>query len=198
MKHLRFHRRARLLDTMSDYIEVLRTTADAAAAALLAVTPEAAAARPARGGWSAKEIVGHLIDSAAHNHQRFVRARWQDDLVFPGYAQDEWVAVQRYHEAPWEELVTLWRDYNRHLARVMAATPAAVRRREHRRHNLHEIAWRPVPPDSPATLDYFMRDYVEHLQHHLRQMEAVLQIDPLIGRVPTGWAGATQRPPRDA
>lgn len=103
-----------------------------------------------------------------------MRARWQDDLVFPGYAQDAWVEVQRYADAPWPELVTLWREYNRHLARVIDATPSAIRLREHRSHNLHEIAWCTVPADQPATLDYFMRDYVGHLQHHLRQVDALL------------------------
>ena len=68
----------------------------------------------------------------------------------------------------------LWREYNRHLARVMAAVPPEVRGREHRRHNLHEIAWQVVPAGEPATLDYFMADYVGHLRHHLRQIGALL------------------------
>jgi hypothetical protein len=48
--------------------------------------------------------------------------------------------------------------------------PAEARLRERRRHNLHELAWQPVPAETPATLDYFMRDYVLHLHHHLRQI----------------------------
>ena len=43
------------------------------------------AVRPAPGKWSPREIIGHLVDSASINHQRFVRAAFQDDLVFPGY-----------------------------------------------------------------------------------------------------------------
>jgi hypothetical protein len=157
-----------------DYITDLRDTVERTAAHLLGVPAEAAARRPAPGKWSAKEVVGHLIDSASHNHQRFVRAQLEDDLVFPGYAQEEWVRTQHYQDAPWPELVTLWRDYNFHVARVMAAVPPAVRHREHRRHNLHQIAWRTVPAESPATLDYFMRDYVGHLKHHLQQIEALV------------------------
>ena len=116
---------------------------------------------------------GHLIDSAAHNHQRFVRARWQDDLVFNGYQQDQWVATQGYQAAPWLELVDLWASYNFHLARVMRDVPESVRFREHARHNLDELAWQTVPRDRPATLDFFMRDYVAHLQHHLRQIDGM-------------------------
>lgn len=158
---------------MSDYIDDLRATVDRAATTLAAVKPEAAERRPATGGWSPKQILGHLIDSAAVNHQRFVRAQWQD-LIFASYAQEDWVNVQQYQLAPWAELVALWVVYNRHLARVMAAVPAEVRSREQRRHNLHEIAWKPVPAEQPTTLSYLMWDYVEHLKHHLRQIETRL------------------------
>jgi hypothetical protein len=153
-----------------DYIDDLRRTVRHAVPALARVTPEASAERPASGKWSPREIVGHLIDSASNNHRRFVLATVQDDLVFQGYAQDDWVAAQRYQDAPWDELVSLWASFNLHLARVMAAIPETVRTRERTRHNLDQIAFNAVPIDRPATLDYFMRDYVEHLKHHLRQI----------------------------
>jgi hypothetical protein len=149
---------------------LLRAAVDRATPALRALSDADAARRPAPGKWSPKEIVGHLIDSASNNHQRFVRAQLQDDLRFPGYAQDDWVRVQRYQDAPWGELVELWRGFNLHLARLMDAIPEEVRLREHRQHNLHELAWRTVPAEEPTTLDYFLRDYVGHLEHHLRQI----------------------------
>ena len=154
----------------SFYISELRTIVERESARLLGASPDAVERRPAKGGWSAKEVLGHLIDSAAVNHQRFVRAQWQD-LVFAAYAQDDWVEAQKYQEAPWIELVALWREYNRHIARVMAAIPIEVRLKEHRIHNLHEIAMKPAPADQPASLEYLMRDYVEHLQHHLKQID---------------------------
>jgi hypothetical protein len=137
---------------------------------LRAVSEETARRRPSPGKWSAIEIIGHLVDSASNNHQRFVRAQFQDDLVFPGYEQDEWVAAQRYQDAPWLDLLTLWREYNLHIARLIEAMPDDVRLRERRRHNLDKLAWQPISPDQPATLDYFMRDYVAHLHHHLKQV----------------------------
>ena len=145
----------------------LRVAVEGGATALLALSDEESAARRAPGAWSPREVIGHLIDSAANNHGRFVRAQLQDDLVFPGYAQDAWVGAQGYQDASWPDLVALWRAYNLHLARVIERVPEEVRTREHRRHNLHEIAWRPEPADQPATLEYFMRDYVDHLEHHL-------------------------------
>jgi hypothetical protein len=137
---------------------------------LRAIT-DADSARPrAPGKWSPREIIGHLLDSASNNHQRFVRAAQQDDLVFPGYAQEAWVALQRYGTTPWAELLDFWLAYNRHLARVMAYVPEEARRRVRARHNLDEIATHaPRTPDQ-ATLDYFMHDYVDHLELHLGQI----------------------------
>jgi hypothetical protein len=148
----------------------LRTAVDEAAPRLLALSEDEAIRRPAPGKWSPVEVIGHLIDSASNNHQRFVRAQDQNDLVFAGYAQDDWVARQQYQSAPWQELVLLWQLYNRQLARVMSATPREVRERVHHRHNLHHIAFRTVPEDHTTTLDYFMHDYVDHLEHHLAQV----------------------------
>jgi hypothetical protein len=152
------------------YVDDLSRTLEEAVPALKGLSAEASARRPAPGKWSPREIIGHLIDSASNNHQRFVRAQFQDDLVFTGYDQDRWVDVQRYQDAPWTELVDLWAGFNRQLARVMRAVPEAVRLKSHRRHNLHQLAWRPIPAGSPATLDSFMADYVGHLEHHLRQI----------------------------
>jgi hypothetical protein len=126
--------------------------------------------RPAPGKWSPREIVGHLIDSACNNHRRFVTMRDSDDLLADGYAQDEWVSAQRYQDAPWQELVTLWQLYNRHLARVMTFTPAHDRERSRTVHNLEKRAFHPVPSETPVSLGYFMNDYVDHLEHHLRQV----------------------------
>lgn len=138
--------------------------------ALKELSEDASARRPAPDKWSPREVLGHLVDSASNNHGRFVRAQLTDDLVVERYAQDEWVAVQRYQELPWSELVRSWHSFNRHLAHVMAAVPVDVARRPRVRHNLHQAAWAAVPADEPTTLGYFMNDYVDHLEHHLRQI----------------------------
>ena len=155
---------------MPGYVSALRGAIEKAMPRLESMSDEMTSRRPAPGKWSPREIIGHLIDSASNNHQRFVRAQFQDDLVFPGYAQDSWVSTQRYQDAPWNDLLTLWRSFNLHIARAMEAASAEERRRPRPRHNLDELAWRPVPREKPATLEYFMEDYVAHLQHHLRQI----------------------------
>src|ERR1700678_2635437 len=75
------------------------------------------------GGWSRKQVMGHLIDSASNNHQRFVRALLQPSLDFPGYDQDGNVRVQAIQEAEWSLLVSLWAAYNRYLAHLIAHLP---------------------------------------------------------------------------
>jgi DinB family protein len=154
---------------MDDLSRELRETVTSATGALLAIGEKRASVRPAPGKWSRKEILGHLIDSAANNHQRFVRAQLQEDLVFPGYDQDAWVRVQGYQHASWEELVTLWRAYNLHVARVVETADPEECARPRARHNLDAIAFVTVPAREPATLAYLMRDYLAHLKHHLRQ-----------------------------
>ena len=115
-------------------------------------------------------MVGHVIDSASNNHQRFVRAQSQESLVFPGYAQEEWVRAQGYEDEPWPHLVNLWKLYNLHLAHVCERAPESERLRPRREHNLGEIGWAEVSPDEPATLEHLMRDYVGHLKSHLQQI----------------------------
>src|SRR5689334_3349251 len=81
---------------------------------LTAVSEQTASQRPAPGKWSAKETIGHLIDSAANNHQRFVRMQMQKHLELEGYDGDEWVRLERYTDRPWLDVVNLWECYNRH------------------------------------------------------------------------------------
>ncbi|HMW33888.1 MAG TPA: DinB family protein [bacterium] len=120
--------------------------------------------------WSAKQIIGHLIDSAANNHQRFVRAQFGDDLVFPGYDQEKWVKVQRYDLSDWNALINLWNSYNFHIIHVVKQIPESDLFKSRSKHNLDQIAWKTVPVSESVTLDYFIRDYVGHLKNHLDQI----------------------------
>jgi DinB family protein len=151
------------------FLDDFRQTLDRAAQQLLLFSDADASVHPSPGKWSKKEIIGHLLDSASNNHGRFVRAQLQDDLVFAGYDQDEWVRVQRYQSRRWADLVRAWHAYNHQIASVMAAADEDALTRQRVRHNLHELAWQSVPASERATLDYFMRDYVGHLKHHLAQ-----------------------------
>jgi hypothetical protein len=109
--------------------------------------------------WSRKQVLGHLIDSASNNHQRFVRAQIAASLVFPAYAQNEWVATQHYQSEPWRDLVALWASYNRHLLHVIENIPAD------KQNHVCEIG-----ENDPVTLAFLVEDYVKHMEHHLDQI----------------------------
>jgi len=114
------------------------------------------------GGWSCKQVIGHLIDSASNNHQRFVRAALQPSLEFPAYDQNGNVRIQAPQDADWTLLVTLWGAYNRYLAHIIARLPA----------DKLETVCR-VGSNAPVTLSFIASDYVTHMLHHLRQIGAV-------------------------
>jgi hypothetical protein len=113
------------------------------------------------GGWSRKQVIGHLIDSASNNHQRFVRAALQPSLEFPGYDQSGNVRVQAIQEADWTLLVSLWAAYNRYLAHIIAHLPAA------KLETVCRIGTGPA-----VTLGFVASDYLTHLLHHLNQIGA--------------------------
>ena len=158
---------------MQDIASDLRQTVADALVWLRKLPDRADARRPAPNKWSPREIIGHLIDSASINHERFVRAQLQDDLVFPTYEQDLWVAKQRYNEQDWKGLLARWTSFNEQIASVVERISERDMTRPRIDHNLHMIGWRTVAPTTPTTLEYFVNDYVGHLRHHLAQIIAM-------------------------
>lgn len=113
------------------------------------------------GGWSCKQVLAHLIDSASNNHQRFVRASLQSSLEFPAYDQEGNIRVQEPQDADWPLLISLWANYNRYLAHVIARLPAS---------KLETVCR--IGSNPAVTLSFIAEDYVVHLLHHLRQIGA--------------------------
>jgi hypothetical protein len=155
---------------MNDALEDFQQTLNRARELLLSMTEAESEAPRAPGKWSPKEIVGHLIDSAANNHQRFVRAQFTDELIFPGYKQEEWISVQHYQRESWPLLIQLWHSYNLHLLHLISHIPEPKLKKSRSAHNLDLIAWQLVSREKPVTLEYFIRDYIGHMKHHLQQI----------------------------
>ena len=127
---------------------------------LLSAIPDRAASEPPPGGgWSKKQILGHLIDSASNNHQRFVRLQQVETLHLSGYEQDFWVNMQGYNERPWSDIVALWSSYNRHLAHVIRRMDPNTLRRTVK-----------MSPGEQRDLEFFVVDYERHLAAHLKQI----------------------------
>jgi hypothetical protein len=121
------------------------------------IDDQTASQKPAPNKWSPKEIIGHLIDSATNNQQKFIRCIPASGVFFPAYEQDAWVSLQHYNEVPWLELLSLWQALNRHIAHVIRHIPHSA--------YLHNIT---IGNAGPFTLEFIARDYPEHLKHHLR------------------------------
>src|SRR5260370_13656170 len=155
---------------MGQWVEDFKQTIDSASARLAKITESQSEHPRAEEHWSSKQIIGHLIDSAANNHARFVLGQMKDDLVFPGYDQDGWVKTNHYQEASWPQLIEFWRAYNLHLHHVMAHASKEKLNNPCTLHTLQEIAFKAVPKSEPVTLEYLMEDYVVHLKHHLAQV----------------------------
>ncbi|TWU54867.1 DinB superfamily protein [Rubripirellula tenax] len=115
--------------------------------------------RPSLDRWSIIEVLGHLVDSACNNHQRFVRGQESDELVFPKYEQNSWVSKGYYQQSDWVDLVELWSHYNRHLAQVIKHIPES------------QLATPcTITPYETCSLEFIVTDYVTHLNHHLNRI----------------------------
>ena len=144
---------------MKDVAQHLRETIDAVLPLLKSIKDADASLKPRPEKWSNKEIIGHLIDSACNNQQKFVRTMAQTHLDFVGYKQDEWVALQKYNNADWSKLLDIWVAYNHQIAHIIEnVTPSVL---------AHTLSIEGV---GPFTLQFIMTDYAEHLKHHLRQV----------------------------
>jgi len=125
------------------------------------ISEEKSTHRPAPGKWSKKEELGHLIDSAANNHQRFVRMQIENNLSLLQYKQDDWVKLQRYHSLAWREIVQLWQVYNTHLLHIMKHID------ESKMGNVGTF-----PEYGTKTLQFLLDDYVDHMELHLKSILA--------------------------
>ena len=163
----------------------LLSTVEAAVHELRRVSDATASARIRDEAWSVKEIIGHLIDSASNNHQRFVRACEVDVLIGPAYTQDAWVAQQDYQQTSWPDLIAFWRMYNMHLARVIRGLPD----------NRMDMECR-IGSYAPMSLAALVQDYLDHLQHHVRQIHERLKHvggDPLAARSGNNMPSVSER-----
>ncbi len=146
---------------MHELLDEFRLTIADGCQQLARISEAESAVKPAPGKWSKKEIIGHLLDSAANNHQRFVRVLLYDDLELPGYEQERWVAAQGYQDTAWAELLLFWKSYNEHLVRLAARLPAESLARTVR-----------IGGGAAVTLGFLVEDYLRHMQKHLRQILA--------------------------
>jgi hypothetical protein len=144
------------MKTISDKIQ---ETITLARPKLLKIPAENARRKADRDTWSQQEVLGHLIDSALINHQRFVRGAFNLAGNFPGYEQNRWVEFQAYNTRNWPDLIEFWFQVNLHLCRALDALPP-------------EALTNPcnIGKETPLPLSFVIEDYLRHLQMHLEQI----------------------------
>jgi hypothetical protein len=111
--------------------------------------------------WTLKEIMGHLIDSASNNHQRFVRLQITKELIFPDYSQDnsKWLEIEKYNEQNFSDIMLLWKQYNVLLENIIRKVDKS------KLENYWEL------DGDKITLKDLIIDYVRHLKDHLKHFE---------------------------
>ncbi len=139
--------------------EQFRAGLDQVHQALMRVPPEWADLPWRDGGWTRKQIIGHLLDSATNNRQRFVRAAIDGQYAGPTYAQNSWVDAHGYATQPWNTLLSWWEVEHEILMAVVDHIPD------------DKLEARCiVGDDQPVSLRFLIRDYLEHQHWHLKQI----------------------------
>ena len=149
---------------MQPPVEALRHLLDTVPSQLLELSDARASLKPSPEKWSPKEELGHLLDSAANNHQRVVRTLFEDRPAMPGYQQQRWVQVHVYQQREWRELIETWTVLNRQLLMVSAGVADADWSRTCT-----------IAGSRPLTLTYVLTDYVAHMVHHLAHIKEAKQ-----------------------
>lgn len=109
--------------------------------------------------WTLKEIIGHLVDSASNNHQRFVRLQFGSLDQFPLYEAEPWVAAQHYADFDKEQLLNLWQSYNELIMHIAFRTPEDALKN----------VWN--TQGKALHLDFLITDYFEHLREHIEHFK---------------------------
>ena len=145
---------------MQPPVEALRHLLETVPAELAELSDATAAVKPSPEKWSPKQELGHLLDSAANNHQRIVRTLLEDQPAMPGYEQQRWVQAHAYQKRDWRELVDTWTALNRQLLMVAA--------------RVADSDWTrtcTVAGSVPVTLTYVLQDYIGHMFNHLTHIK---------------------------
>ncbi len=113
---------------------------------------------------SVKEIVGHMVDSVSNNTHRIVHLQYQESpFEFPNYAtfgnNDRWIAIQKYQEANWHELVQLWKYAHLHFAYVI----------QHINPEKLQNEWI-SEQNKKVTLEEMIEDFPRHFNLHINEI----------------------------
>ena len=110
--------------------------------------------------WSKKEILGHLIDSAINNLQRFTEIQYAEKpYKTRPYNQDALVKYNDYQNKNNQNLFDLWLHLNRHILEII------------KKQTDKTLAYQLILPNGTLNnLQFLIEDYIEHLFYHVSQI----------------------------
>jgi hypothetical protein len=146
-------------------ISQLHQLLDRVPPALRSISEEKASAGSGPDKWSAKQELGHLLDSAVVNHYRWVRVLSEDSPTLPGYDGPSWVNLHNYKDRGWSDLIDTWVRMNEHMLMLAEGISAS--------------GWQRLAifDAKPATLEFMLNDYVHHAADHLVHFSGLSKAD---------------------
>ncbi len=109
--------------------------------------------------WTLKEMIGHLIDSASNNHQRFIRLQIEKEIAFPYYDAEDWSKISKVNDLDAEFLFSFWKHYNDFIIHIITnINPASLNN-----------VWKTSAGNK--TLGFLVDDYFSHMKIHYSMFE---------------------------
>lgn len=110
--------------------------------------------------WSKKEILGHLIDSGINNLQRFTEILTESTpYKIRPYKQNELVKANDYQHAEIKEIANFWFAINNRICYIIKQQTEETLN--------YKIE---INEGVISDLRFLIKDYVNHLEHHLNQI----------------------------
>lgn len=110
--------------------------------------------------WSKKEELGHIIDSAQNNIQRFIRVQYEENVHIL-YHPDNWVLMNDYRKRNTKALIELWYLLNTQIISILEKMPTE---------NYETLMCFDKDAAVRNTTLFVAEDYVKHMKHHLESI----------------------------
>ncbi|MFB5265830.1 DinB family protein [Paenibacillus enshidis] len=111
-------------------IEILAAQIEETLSILQPLNEEQANFKYASGKWSIKEVVGHITDNERVWTYRLLRIARGDNLVYPGYEQNQFVKEAQFDHVPFKDLLEEFESLRKSTVFMLKGLPAEAWQRQ--------------------------------------------------------------------